>query len=682
MQACLLCDRYDESLDVFDGAVEKQRVATKWQWGGRSDVLHPMCRDLAMRAMGGSTRTEVSARALQLFDETVREEDTKISADALYGVMSTFENERQWEAAAAFFFSLVDNESVLSRIVRGDELNNWIYPSSLKPTDGAVARSALELILSSVMRLCNSEQQFGVALLCLHLLTVTRLASSDDSPQEDSLKGEGHTVQQAFALLQSSPYIDDLLATSMASLCGVGCYDHAQVLFQDLVLDPALDRGEMVASHELHQWICTNSSLKRGSMERLRHGWNSAFRQMHQLVWACTMIRRETTRSLSGPDKSLFSAVVSSFVRFSVHSQQPELGVYMCKWVEQALAYLDSDDSPSLFAEDAASGLALTDPYLSAAIAGFTACGKREAARNLVESYLLVESAESKKDWTLSYEESVKLLLSENDSRALSMFHEALLSRRSPNIIFAAAKGLAKTGDWKGVSDLYRLALVSGCLSEDLSLLGMKSAGSGHKEDKLRVRRSIAGEASKLVGVKPNTWIESKYWILKAQLGFFDARILMWWDDPNTAHLDELEFALEAFESRLESGLTPKNQVLRRIASAARRFNRFVPPASKTGIPRVPRNREGWVEVLHRIMSVAEGTSLNDNPDFAKDVAVALQQLDCHELCIDSVLKAVSAGVHLSPETLDTALEATSDTNVPSFHDLTMLTKDIRQHRD
>jgi hypothetical protein len=56
------------------------------------------------------------------------------------------------------------------------------------------------------------------------------------------------------------------------------------------------------------------------------------------------------------------------------------------------------------------------------------------------------------------------------------LFHSLLSGNKSPDTYTIATKNLAhQRKDWSGVENMYRLALSSGCLLEELSLLAMNS---------------------------------------------------------------------------------------------------------------------------------------------------------------------------------------------------------------
>ena len=136
----------------------------------------------------------------------------------------------------------------------------------------------------------------------------------------------------------------------------------------------------------------------------------------------------------------------------------------------------------------------------------------------------------------------------------------------------------------------------------------------------------------------------------------------MYWDehDPATTFLDEVELAIGSLEKRSESGLTPKHEALRVIVRVASSYHDDLVPPDRTQLPRVPRDRDGWVRLLQRTLQEAEGSIILHDPAFVDDVAAALRRLGCESACVEFVNDAVSRGVLVNRRALDEAIEAQS----------------------
>lgn len=665
MQACLLCHKYDEALDIFDAAVDNASVATEWQWGGQRDSLHPLCRDLAMRAMGNSPQTGMSDRAVRLLEDAQSNDDTAISVEALHGVLSALAKDGQWDTAVDLFFTLIESPEILSLLVRGDELDvSRDQPLSDKDRD-TLLNEFHELLLGPVMRAANAEQEFGVSLLCLHI-TATRSRGAETLVQLKTDVLSSPVCQ----LLQSSPNGDDLLASTMTALSGLGSYQKSLTLFETVAYG-----GGFSSSRELHDWL--SAEIPRRKRNSDGHGWDMVLLQMRQVISACAAMQNQPDL-LSSDDVHLISFVVASLIRGSINSNQPEMGVRVGRWVESSLAGLADNEYPCLL-QQGHTALPLTDSYLSSTVAALNASGKLESAYQLIETHVQGGPVGAQKNWIfgiLTHEETVKLLASEGDADFLSHFYGAISLRKNPSLFSVTAVGLAEKGDWAGVADIYRLALTSGCNSEEISLLAMKAAVSERRPNLLPVLRGIINEVAKLVGVSQSIWLHSKYHHIKRLLGTVLAHRLMWWEDPKTAHLDELEYAMEVCEQKMAKGILPNNFSLRIIVAEAAKFEEGYVPSDRTGLPRVPTTTEGWIDVVYRVLRLAEETGLPYNPYFVKDVCLAFERLGCDEACVQYAVDALSnRGVQIPPAALAATLKASKRISIssPAFHDLEMM---------
>jgi len=294
MKACLLCGRYEEAFDAFDDLVRRQNLADEWQWRGGEDRLHPLCRDLAMRAIGGCRDVGLGSEALRLYHEIQKESSALITLEAIYGVLSACENEAKWEEAVDVLFSILnDYGDILSRIVRTDDelLSSYgIEKRSFSAAQYNGDYAGLELLLIPVMRTCNSAGQPGVSVLCQQLLAVsslTKIVKMDEVEDCNSL------VSSLVSLMRSPSATDELLNTSMTSLCEIGCYEKAKVLFE--VCSTTLESQRSTAgrqlpkSRDLYNWILLEN--QKHDQDSVSHGWDSALSLTNQIATACCEIK-------------------------------------------------------------------------------------------------------------------------------------------------------------------------------------------------------------------------------------------------------------------------------------------------------------------------------------------------------------------------------------------------------
>lgn len=658
MHACVLCQRHDEALAVFDDLLcgELAASASEWQWGGGEDRLHPACRDLAMRALGGITATiadtkTVRERALKLFFQAL-EEDSKVSVEALTAVVATCDLDGAWETVFDLFLSVLD-KSPDSWLVMGEGVQLTVDKSEPELSSDELV-SELGLFLDRVMQACNSSKKYGLALLCLQLFDVS-LASTIRSPSEEH-EEEASTEQMNLPqfLLSTARGLRnsaDLITTTMVALCGAR------------VPQIAMDLEELFNGHESvrqrDKFDCYSYAEHLKETSNASSNWEAVHRHMHRLS-ICLRSIEERGGPVTESDAQVLSSVLATSIREFVAAGHPEAAIAVGKWVERRNLQSPHQNASAIFSqgdEGLRLPFPLTDSLFSAAVEAFREMGRSDVAANLIHSHLGDEHPPAK--WLLSYHEAVKTMFSRgrNDDGML-LFRTILANGRNPGMFCTAAQNLKSLGDWRAILDLYRLALSSGCVSEKLGMLAMESVGASGRDKQFPLLRSIIAETARSVGSNPADWVATNYWALKRLLGFSTARLIMGWDDHMTSRLDELELALEVMEKRSATGLTPKNDVLMSIAGAAADFDRLSVPYNKTGIAKVPRDREGWVRTLERAIEEARDTRLLFDNRFIGDAATAFERLGCNLECIDIVNAAISRGLRLRRPALESALRA------------------------
>jgi len=661
MHACILCGRYDEALAVFDDLLGGElAAASEWQWGGGVDRMHPACRDLAMRALGGSTSDDTVAvreRALGLFHQAL-EEDAKVSVEALSAIIGTCEHGGEWESVVDIFLKVLDNPPN-SWLVPGEGVHLTVENSGWELSSDEIVVE-LGTVLNRVMRVCNSSQKFGLALLCLQLfdsLLAESINPSEGNLFDETTPAHSNLTQSTLATIFSLRNTEDLIQTTMVALCGMQVPQKA-IELEECCFSAAgdaqdRDRFDVYSYAE----FLKDTSTFSGS------NWEAVHRHVHRLV-ACVRSIEDKGESISEIDARLLSSVLATSIRECVSARQPEAALTLGKWIERRQLQGPVPEPRSVFTrgeEGFRLPVPLTDSLLSSAIEAFSTSGKADVAMDLAHSYLGDERTPAK--WLLSYHEAVKTLFAQGQSEdAMTLFRTILASGRNPALFCTAARNQKDSGDWRAILDLYRLALSSGCVSEELSLLAMEAVAAsgrvGQNEQQFPLLRSIIGETAKSVGSSPSDWVATNYWKLKHLLGFSTARLIMGWDDQQTSRLDELELALEVMENRSASGLTPKNDVLLSIANAAANFDRLAVPFNKTGIAKVPRGREAWIQMLERVLDEAKDTKLLYDTRFINDAATAFERLGCNLECIEIVNSAISRGLTLRKPALQSAVKA------------------------
>jgi hypothetical protein len=708
MQACLLCHQPEQAMQVFDACFghEQARAASEWLYAGGQDCMSPLCRDLAMRALGAcasneSTRQQQqqqqhngdddmvvkaataqdqyngdwsATRALDYYRDA-KAQGMTISLQALQGVVLACECDGKWQEAVELLLSVLSLSSTRgnqnsdntaagaaaaskSWIVRGEELDI----QSL--SEGAVIpyvpdfQQKLVPILETTMRACNAAGHYGISMLCLRLWSMS-LIFEDDKPDSsmslvDSLAplmmvGNQGGASDSLAHDSAVATTTCLLRTTMVSLCGVQCTQEAARLYE-AVIAMAGSQDICHDGKDIYDFAQSPETRFAGlSAMATTPPWEMVDLDMQKLFAILNRQAQRHDEAFQGSTQRqeqllLQSSVAAQSLRHCTNLGQPLAGIY---W----LASLHGDneeisrvtlDIPSLVQHlhwnnggksADSSKLFLTDSLLSSVMEAYSAMHEPSLALELFEAQ--IGYGQVQPDWVLSKNVVLDALFACNrDQNAMVMVEDALTtSACNPDTFSIAARWMSTRRDFSKVENIYREALSTGggaYISESLCLQVLKAVSEERDRSaivKIRILRTILDEVAKLMGMTTSDWIESRYWDLKAHLQFYDLKSLLWWEDPGTAFLDELDLAVGVFDKRKEMSLTPKHEAVRTIVKVAKYYHDDMIPLDKTRIPRVPRNLQDWNNLMTRVLREAEGTSLLQDPQFVEDAATALRRL-------------------------------------------------------
>ncbi|OEU12718.1 hypothetical protein FRACYDRAFT_270448 [Fragilariopsis cylindrus CCMP1102] len=177
-------------------------------------------------------------------------------------------------------------------------------------------------------------------------------------------------------------------------------------------------------------------------------------------------------------------------------------------------------------------------------------------------------------------------------------------------------------------------------------------------DNRLRILRAIVDECASNAGVDPKLYTMNKYWQIKRTLGFYHARLLMWWNDEQRAPLDEMNLAIKEFYKEKANGMRPKNDVARAIVSGASRYDSFGLESIR-GYEKVPRSVENWTVLLEEVIHAMEGSAIRYDPNFVNSVVLAYKSLGRSRECVDYVSNVMDVdGTRIRKSTLVEVLEA------------------------
>eukprot|EP00934_Nitzschia_sp_Nitz4_P001507 Nitzschia sp. Nitz4//scaffold119_size111653//16006//16620//NITZ4_004177-RA/size111653-exonerate_protein2genome-gene-0.3-mRNA-1//1//CDS//3329533797//1507//frame0 len=184
----------------------------------------------------------------------------------------------------------------------------------------------------------------------------------------------------------------------------------------------------------------------------------------------------------------------------------------------------------------------------------------------------------------------------------------------------------------------------------------MSALARSKVDNRLRLLREIVADNADSMGMKRDKWLKTRYWHMKRALGFYYARLLMRWNDPDTCHLDELELAIEDFYQRKEEGLRAKHDVVSTIIR-----NTGVCEAAEIDSERwkfVPQAKSNWLDLLLDVLDESEQSSLTHDPIFVENMVLALRTVQADLECSTFVASVMERGIRMKQSTLQAALEA------------------------
>jgi len=714
MIACIQNQKYSIALtELYQQFADNQPAPSEYQWAGGYGSVHPLCRDLALRAMGsmeggneeddvdGQPRLGSSVDSVFVLNQILEERGT-VSIDGLQGVLSTCERDGNFEKAVNVLYLLLnyDEDSLDWKLVPGCapameyflDASNSSVSEIVTENDGdaLVEEGGGRVyvngnILASVMDACNNAGEFGLAVYYCRVVNTTSGTINDRSlGLHDEDKGQNivRSLLLAQPLLSSN---EKLLTATMFSLCGLGCTREAVALHSEVF--------EMLGD-EIEWPLCAECVLYAKSLDETSDpSWLRAYTHIDRVLAALLTIR--STKSIPPAETvELLQRGVAQMIQSCADADQSITGLHLAQMAAHIAQHQEPKKSmketvQSFFMRDSSTSdrgslvrgdsevvaefLTSSDAILSPAMevtrntAGiddalalfYSRCEKDDSVLNSIQQE---KSAPQNRQWINSVNGVLAMLLEKGKlDDAFALFEGVSLSSRTPETYLIMARGLATDKRWDDVSLLFVTALDTGCLSEDLGLITMEGVVQQNVKGKIRILRSIASDVATMLGMKPGVWIVSHYWLLKNILGFHHARLLMWWNDPNETQARELELALRHFEANRSRGILVKDDVLRCIVKllGVRHKERSI--VSKTGTTnrqsishqkKIESYRTKSVNLTLEAFSEASRTSLGEERSFTFEVASGLRKMGANRECMDFVHSLIKRNVALNRTTL------------------------------
>lgn len=522
MLACIESARYTEAIDAFDYFMSgSQSVASEWQWsGGNMTAVEPICRDLALTAMGNVSRGGYSEDAKSMFD-VIMEEGIPLSCHGLLGLMQSLENDGNWKEAVQLLDRFMASNFNVAEEKKWRIVPNVVQLQKDDINDDAEVSHVLEEMLASAMRVCNNEGQFGLAAVLCAIVNKTRFNSSGYVDATNN--NEDAVLETIVAMLEKNPIFE----AYTHSLYGLGCKGVAERLISDRE-DADIER------------IVRIPKRMRQNLPQAET-WIGAVKSIDYLLESKNAIQLE--RGDLCPESSfLFERGLARAMEYCNDSNQPTAALYLFHHAARILlpnknqhfgdrfkSFLGMgrqvDENPENFFtfDDALdfSGIEFSDSILAAIIDAYIKMGRPDQALSTYND--AISQLESPSLMRRSSNNILEVLLEiDGDKHAKSLDNRI----STPATYITIAKHLADNGVWHEIGELYNQARRAGCVSEELGFIALQAViESELLEGKIVVCRKIAEDVANTIGVDKDEWIKSRYWNIKRYVGYHYARV-------------------------------------------------------------------------------------------------------------------------------------------------------------
>ncbi len=532
MLACIECARYTEAISAYDLFLSgNQSAASEWQWGGGNiTAVKPLCRDLAIYAMGRVESGGLSHDAMCMFRESINE-GIPLSTNAILGVAHCLEYDGDWQSSIKFlkgFVEFVYRKKPNSWRVISDPIGRATGDNNDEALSPIQENKLLADLLASAMRVCNQQGRHGLGIIqCF--ITNRSYHGELRTKVDDKVACDYGEVVKAIASQAIVLEHEQILDVFVQSLRQLGCVDVSESLLNTL---------QNITSSTLPQGSRRNESTHAES-------WMNALIAIDRVLKAMDGIR------LNGPhlppeDRLLFERGLSRAMEHCIDSYQSaaalELFTYAGTLLEDSTrtltervrlyfgmesSYGEEKQIDAIFHEGKEIDLKkyrVGDALLAAIIKSYISLGEDEEARSafldgtlhLDDSTLMPQSTNN----------NLEALLDIDLEKSMEFLDSIDVKCVNPTTFYKIASRFAQNGTWHEIGAIYNRARNAGCISEELGLFAMQAVVESELLDgKITVLRRIIDDLCGLVGMESNDWIRSRYWGIKNRVGFHYARV-------------------------------------------------------------------------------------------------------------------------------------------------------------
>lgn len=536
MLACMECSCYFDATITYDLFMsdDQANTASEYQWGGGNiTAVKPLCRDLLLCAMGQvKKRGGFGQDAINIFKEIIRE-DSSISTDALLGLFHSLEHDGDWSSSITLMKDFVDlvyrKNNPIWRITSDPLEVNKDDASTISSVD---QNKLLSDIVSSTMRACNSEGEYGLAIVLCSIINNAYCGKRSSQANWDNVAMDSNIVKSILSNIIVSEK-QQILEAYITSLYGLSCENIVDTLLEASfngkniqVIQPFRKRRFKDAPHG-ESWINANMAIGR------------VLEAMHAI--------QQDASGISDDSRLLFERGLTNAIGHCLDCDQPTAALYLFEHASTILAtkkgptslagrvrtFLGVEDS---YGSDRETSVALfkvgntelkdmhlSDPLLAAVIKSYVKLGQVEK----------VQAAFDDREMGMNNGATIPQITNNALEALLDNVEECILfldrmdvKYVNPTTFSIIARRFAQNGNWPEIGEVYNKAKRAGCNSEDLGLIAMQAVAEAELLDgKVAVLRRVARDISHIVGLNSDDWIKSRYWDLKRNVGFHYARV-------------------------------------------------------------------------------------------------------------------------------------------------------------
>jgi len=614
MYACILCNKKDESLKLYQKVA--QGPESEWQWSGGPDVVEPLLRDIAMRAGG----PDAAKLLLKAFDEGFQ-----VSFQASLSVIE----ECQSTNVITAIMESIHNDS--SWIVDGNDLEIMHRDDSDKVS--RLSREQLERLVLTIARATNHASEFGLSMLCYEMFL---------SKHQLSL----HWQEETASWLLDSDYPDDHLSAIMTALCGFGASKSAESLYKAVT---ERSQEQYPLSFDIYQFM--DFDYSREDNFPILH------RSFRQLIGVTASLPND---NLASSQIDLLLAALAKLMASFNNAKNPRAGLFLSKQIQTKILSLQKSSPTvremvrSFLGVEAErpnhAFLARNDELLAETVRAMRMLKMHDQALSLFRETIHAEQEPNARyiSTPLAVNQALETLIAMDQlDVAMKLFQSIDESGWTPEMFLTLGRAFERKQEWEVLGQLYRQSLHSGCLTEEMGILALKGLNEiPYLEKKIRIMRQTVTEICRITGQVDSEWLYENYWKLKRKLGPRYTKLLMWWNDPKISDLQELQVAIEQFTDRKMKGLAPRNDVLRAILRHCQYYEKFTELIIENKM-NLPVEKKVWKDLVLRVAMEAQKSTLKDDSKYIEDLVSLLRKLEENEKAGEYLSDAILRGVQV-----------------------------------